>query len=109
MRLERIAVAILLITVAVFAPAAGEPEPSQEAPNKALPVDSIASEFIIGAFPGPPDGQINLARFREIANAGIDVIVPFWGTMDGVHNPDMLDLAQAAGLRVLAMDKRIGP
>jgi hypothetical protein len=109
MRLERIAVAILLITVAVFAPAGCAPEPSRKTGNKALPVGGITSEFIIGAFPGPPDGHINLARFREIANAEIDVIVPFWRTMDGVHNPDMLDLAQAAGLRVLAMDRRIGP
>ncbi|MHC4120187.1 MAG: glycoside hydrolase family 16 protein [Planctomycetota bacterium] len=70
---------------------------------------AIDSEFIVGAFPGPPNGQINPARYREIAEAGIDVIVPFWGTMDGAVNPDMLDLAHAAGVRVLAMDKRIGP
>ena len=70
---------------------------------------AIASEFITGAFPGPPNGQINAARYREMAEAGIDVIVPFWGTMDGASNPNMLDLARAAGLRVLAMDKRIGP
>jgi hypothetical protein len=71
--------------------------------------EAIASEFMIGAFPGPPNGQINLARYREIAEAEIDVIVPFWRTMDGERNPNMLDLAHAAGLRVLAMDKRIGP
>ncbi len=70
---------------------------------------AIASEFIIGAFPGPPNDHINLGRYREIAEAGIDVIVPFWGTMDGRENPDMLDMAHAAGVRVLAMDKRIGP
>ena len=70
---------------------------------------TIASQFIIGAFPGPPNGQINPARYTEIAEAGIDVIVPFWGTMDGASNPNMLDLAHAADLRVLAMDKRIGP
>ena len=69
----------------------------------------FASEFIIGAFPGPPNDKINPARYREMAEAGVDVIVPFWGTMDGTSNPDMLDMAHAAGLRVLAMDKRIGP
>jgi len=71
--------------------------------------DGLASEFVIGAFPGPPNGEINSARYEEIARAGIDVIVPFWGTMDGVRNPEMLDLAHGAGLRVLAMDTRIGP
>jgi len=70
---------------------------------------AVNSEFIIGAFPGPPNNQINAARYREMAEAGVDVIVPFWGTMDGQSNPNMLDLAHAAGLRVLAMDKRIGP
>lgn len=68
----------------------------------------LASEFVVGAFPGPPNGEINLERYREIAEAGIDIIVPYWGTMDGVTNPDMLDLAHAAGLRVLAMDRRMG-
>jgi beta-glucanase (GH16 family) len=70
---------------------------------------AIASEFVIGAFPSPPDVYINAERFREMAEAGIQVTVPFWGTMDGKSNPDMLDLAHAAGLKVLAMDKRIGP
>lgn len=85
-------------------PAASEQERVKLAQKKAM-----ASQFIIGAFPGPPDGQINAARYREMAEAGIDVIVPFWGTMDGTSNPNMLDLAHAAGLRVLAMDERIGP
>jgi len=70
---------------------------------------AIAAKFVIGAFPGPPNGQVNLTRYRQIAEAGIDVIVPFWGTMDGRNNLNMLDLAHAAGLKVLAMDKRIGP
>lgn len=70
---------------------------------------AITSEFVIGAFPGPPNNQINLTRYRQIAEAGIDVIVPFWSTMDGRNNPNMLELAHTAGLRVLAMDKRIGP
>jgi hypothetical protein len=119
MKLERVVALTSLLIVA--APAAGA---------KALPVENyqlvwsdefehervkqkqkaaIASQFVIGAFPGPPNNQINLTRYRQIAEAGIDVIVPFWSTMDGRNNPDMLDLAHAAGLRVLAMDKRIGP
>jgi len=119
MKCERIVAPIFLLIAATFAPGAN-----------ALPVENymlawsdefehervklkqekaIASEFVIGAFPGPPSDQINLTRYREIAEAGIDVIVPFWSTMDGNNNPNMLDLAHAAGLRVLAMDKRIGP
>lgn len=82
---------------------------SQEQTVREKHKKAIASEFIVGAVPGPPNGQINQARYGEIAEAGIDVIVPFWGTMDGIGNPSMLDMAHAAGLRVLAMDKRIGP
>jgi hypothetical protein len=80
-----------------------------EESTQPIPATDLAAQFIVGGFPGPPDGEINLARFREMAEANIDVIVPFWGTMDGSSNPQMMDLAHAAGLRVLAMDKRIGP
>jgi len=111
MRFERIVVLTSMLLAAPCAPNAKalpgkdfEHEQTKQKQKKAL-----SSEFIIGAFPGPPGDQINSARYREIAEAGIDVIVPFWRTMDGSSNPDMLDLAHAAGIRVLAMASRIGP
>jgi len=111
MKFERIVVLTsMLIAATVVAnakilPAKGSEHEQVEQKQKR----ALASEFIIGAFPGPPSDQINSARYREIAEAGIDVVVPFWGTMDGSNNPKMLDLAHGAGLRVLAMDRRIGP
>lgn len=63
--------------------------------------------FVVGGFPGPPAGEITSARYEEIKEAGIDVIVPYWGTMDGEKFPEMLDLAWGAGVKVLVMDTRM--
>ncbi len=72
MKLERIVALTSLLIASAVAPGA-----------KALPIknyehervkqkqkSAVASEFVIGAFPGPPDDQINLTRYRQIAEAG---------------------------------------
>ena len=64
-------------------------------------------EFVIVAYPGPPLEEVNAARYREIAEAGIDVIVPGNGTFTAAQNLRAMDLAQAAGLRVIPIDTRI--
>lgn len=64
-------------------------------------------EFVIVAYPGPPLEEVNAARYREIAEAGIDVIVPGNGTFTAAQNLRAMDLAQAAGLRVIPLDTRI--
>lgn len=66
-------------------------------------------EFVIVAYPGPPLAEVNAARYREIAEAGIDVIVPGNGTFTAAQNLRAMDLAQAAGLRVIPIDTRIYP
>jgi hypothetical protein len=58
-------------------------------------------EFVVVAYPGPPPEAVNAARYREIAEAGIDVIVPANGTFTAAQNLRAMDLAQAAGLRVI--------
>ncbi len=65
--------------------------------------------FLVVAYPGPPADQIGLERYREIANAGIDVIVPGNGCWDGPSNRKALDLAAKVGIRVIVTDLRILP
>jgi len=68
-----------------------------------------AEEFLVIAYPGPPRDQANLERYREIADAGIDVIVPANGAWDSESNLKALDLAAEVGLRVIVTDLRILP
>ncbi len=68
----------------------------------------MTDEFVVMAYSGPPPGQITEARFREIAEAGIDVICPGNGAFDGPANLKILDLAQKAGIRVAPFDMRAG-
>lgn len=71
------------------------------------PKAELWREFVIVAYPGPPLEEVNAARYREIAEAGIDVIVPGNGTFTAAQNLRAMDLAQAAGLRVIPIDTRI--
>ncbi len=68
-----------------------------------------AGEFLVGAYPGPPTDQTNLHRYREIADAGIDVIAPGNGAWDRESSLKALNLAAKAGLRVIVTDLRILP
>ena len=69
--------------------------------------EGLWHEFVILAYPGPPLGEVNDARYREIAEAGIDVIVPGNGTFTPPQNLRAMNLAHAAGLRVIPMDQRL--
>ncbi len=68
-----------------------------------------ADEFLVIAYPGPPADQADLQRYREITEAGIDVIVPGNGVWDSETTRKALDLAARAGLRVIVTDLRILP
>lgn len=68
-----------------------------------------AGEFLVIAYPGPPADQADLQRYREIADAGIDVIVPGNGVWDSESNLKALDWAAKVGLRVIITDLRILP
>jgi hypothetical protein len=71
------------------------------------PKMEVWREFVVVAYPGPPPQAVNDARYREIAEAGIDIIVPANGTFTAMQNLRAMDLAQAAGLRVIPIDTRI--
>jgi hypothetical protein len=65
--------------------------------------------FVIAAYSGPPPGEVTLQRYREIAEAGIDVIIPGNGTLNGEQNLKAMDLATRTGIRVLPVDTRVMP
>ncbi len=67
----------------------------------------LLNEFVIVAYSGPPAEEVNRKRYSEIANAGIDIIVP--GTFNARQNLRAMNLAQQAGLKVIPFDKRIFP
>ncbi len=77
--------------------------------SKTSPQPKVAlwREFVIVAYAGPPLEAVNAERYREIAEAGIDVIVPGNGTFTPAQNLRAMDLAQAAGVRVIPTDQRI--
>ena len=69
----------------------------------------LLNEFVIAAYSGPPLEEVTLERYREIAEAGIDVIVPGNGTMNREQNLTAMDLASAVGIRVIPIDTRVMP
>ncbi len=64
-------------------------------------------DFVIGAYPGPPPEQTSLERYREMAELGLNVILPANGVFDEEGNRKVLDLAAETGLRVIVWDGRI--
>jgi len=75
--------------------------------NKNKAPYSLQNEFIIMAYSGPPLEEINLQRFREIAEAGIEILVPGNGTFNAEQNLKALNLAQKVGIRIIPVDLRI--
>jgi hypothetical protein len=69
----------------------------------------LLNEFVIAAYSGPPPEEVTLERYREMAEAGIDVIVPGNGTMNGEQNLKAMDLAAEVGIRVIPVDTRVMP
>ena len=67
----------------------------------------LTDEFLIMAYSGPPPGEINMDRFREIAGAGIEILVPGNGVINGAQNLEVMDLAEKAGIRVVPFDIRV--
>lgn len=68
---------------------------------------AILSEFIIMAHSGPPPEEVTLERYQEVADAGIDYLVPGNGVFDKAGNLKALDLAQEVGIKVVPLDMRM--
>lgn len=69
----------------------------------------LVNEFVVGAFGGPTLNHYNFEKFKEIADANIDVLVPGNQSVDSPANLKALDLAEKAGIRILTWDKRVCP
>jgi len=69
----------------------------------------LSGEFIIMAFCGPPPGEATLERFREVAESGIEILVPANGISDAKENLKVMDLAKKVGIHVIPVDERIIP
>jgi hypothetical protein len=67
----------------------------------------LQHEFIIMAYSGPPPEETSLQRFREIAEAGIEILVPGNGIFTSEQNLKALNLAQQVGIRIIPVDLRV--
>ena len=69
----------------------------------------LLNEFIIMAYSGPPLEEVTLERYREIAEARIEFLVPGNGTFSGEQNLRAMDLGAESGIRIIPIDMRIMP
>ncbi|MEN8202833.1 MAG: hypothetical protein ABFS28_09580 [Bacteroidota bacterium] len=69
----------------------------------------LTDAFIIMAYSGPPLEEVSLERYREVADAGIDYLVPGNGTFSLEQNMKALDLAKEAGIKIIPLDMRLLP
>jgi hypothetical protein len=69
----------------------------------------LIDEFVIMAYSGPPPGEVTLERFQEIAESGIEILVPGNGIFNAEQNLKAMELAEKVGIRVIPVDMRILP
>ncbi|MCK4749711.1 MAG: hypothetical protein KAT15_21800, partial [Bacteroidales bacterium] len=69
----------------------------------------LLNEFIIMAYSGPPLEEVTLERYQEIAEAGIEFLVPGNGTFNAEQNLRAMELAEKTGIRIIPIDMRIMP
>jgi len=69
----------------------------------------LTDEFIIMAYSGPPPEEVTRERFRQIADAGIEILVPGNGIFNAEQNLKVMDMADKLGIRVIPVDMRVLP
>ena len=69
----------------------------------------LVNDFIIMAYGGPPLEEVTLERYQEIADAGIEYLVPGNGTFNLEQNLKALDLAEQVGIGIIPVDMRLLP
>ena len=77
--------------------------------NDKISETGLLNEFKIFAYCGPPLDEVNEQRYKEIADAGIDVLVPANGTFNVEQHFKALDLAQKVGIKIIPIDLRLNP
>ncbi len=66
-------------------------------------------DFKIMAYAGPPKEEVTLERYQEIADAGIEYLVPGNGTFNVEQNLKAMDLGMKAGIKIIPVDMRQMP
>lgn len=69
----------------------------------------LTDDFIIMAYSGPPLREVSLERYREIANAGIEYLVPGNGTFNSRQNLKAMELGKKCGVKIIPVDIRLFP
>jgi hypothetical protein len=69
----------------------------------------LINDFIIMAYSGPPLEEVTLERYQEIADAGIEYLVPGNGTFNLEQNLKAMDLAEQVGIGIIPIDMRLIP
>lgn len=70
----------------------------------------LVDEFVTGAFFGPPAEETTVERYREVAEAGLDLIIPDTAACATTESTlRVLDVAHEAGVRVLPWEPRLFP
>ncbi len=70
---------------------------------------TFLTDFKIIAYSGPPQEEVTLERYQEIAEAGIEYLVPGNGAFDGETNLKAMDLGLKTGIKIIPVDIRLMP
>ncbi len=70
---------------------------------------TFLTDFKIIAYSGPPQEEATLERYQEIADAGIEYLVPGNGALDKETNLKALDLGLKTGIKIIPVDIRVMP
>jgi len=97
-----------LFTVVLMALAAGCVAEKTDG-QKAAVKPGMLNEFIIMAYSGPPLEEVTLARYQEIADAGIGYLVPGNGTFNAEQNLRAMELGAQVGIKIIPVDFRLSP
>jgi len=69
----------------------------------------MLNDFIIMAYSGPPPEEVNLERYQEIADSGIDYLVPANGAVNAEQNLQAMELGAQVGVGIIPVDLRLFP
>ncbi|MEN8193811.1 MAG: hypothetical protein ABFS12_13395 [Bacteroidota bacterium] len=70
---------------------------------------SMVDDFIIMAYSGPPLEEVNIERYQEIADAGIEYLVPGNGTFNSEQNLKAMEIGEKVGIKIVPLDMRLVP
>ncbi len=70
---------------------------------------TLLTDFSIIGYSGPPLEEVTLERYQEIAESGIEYLVPGNGTVDRESNLKAMELGEQVGIKIIPVDIRLLP